>query len=327
MADLGRQVKYGIGRETVYGTGVPAASWINQLSFSLDPVVEYVDNVSAYGTVVKTNNSTPLRQHAEGEFEAKITSERAGYFLLGAFGTIVTTTNPDASNAVYNHTATIKEDIAGQSFTLVRKDSLTTKAYPGARFGEFTVTMELGDYIRYTANIISKVGAATTSTPAYTSETEFLPKHFTVKTASTAAGLGAATAIATIQSFTLTVNPNLEIDWESGNKDPYAISSHGYDLGFEMTLRYGGTTYEDAYLNGTKLALQVNAINTDVTIGTAAKPGLVFTAPSIHITDFSRSEDLDSPVEQSITGVIHYSPADAYALTAVLTNTKTNYTT
>jgi len=325
MADLGRQVKYGLAKETTFGTPVAATTAINQLSFALNPVVEYVDNVSAYGNIVKTNDSDILHQHAEGEFEAKVTSDRTLFFLLGAMGTLVTTANPDASGTVKNHTVDISENINGQSFTITRKDGLTTKQYAGARISDFTMTMELGDYIKYSGNIMAKKAVTTTWTPAFTSETEFTPKDFTVKTASTAAGLSGATAIASVESFTLNINPNLEADWQAGSVDPYAFSSRGFDLTFELTARYDGTVYEDAFTNGTQLALQVAAVNQAVTIGTAAKPGITFTAPSVHITDWSRTEDLDSPVTQSITGTIHYSAADAYALRAVGVNTKASY--
>lgn len=325
MAEIGRQVKYGIAKESTFGTPVAATSWVNQLSFALNPMSEYVDNVSAYGNIVKTNNSTVLRSWSEGSFEAKLTSDRVGLFLLGAFGTINTTTNADASTLVKDHTATINENINGQSFTFHRKDSLTTKQYPGGRINDFTLSMELGDYIKISGNILAQKGASTTGTPAFTAETEFTPKNFNVKTASSAAGLGAAQNISALESFTLHVNPNLELDWQSGSGDPYSISSRGYDLTFEMTTRYLNTTYEDAFTAGTKLALQVSAVNSSVVIGTSANPGLVFTAPSVHITDWSRSEDLDAPITQSMTGTIHYSPADAYALRAVLTNLTASY--
>lgn len=325
MADLGRQIKYGIGKETTPGTAVAATNWINQLSFEFNPRSEYVTNTSAYGVIERTNSASVLRQWAEGNFEAKLTDKTSGLILLGAFGSVATTDNADANAAVKDHTFTINQDIAGQSFTLVRKDSLSTKAFALARFGEWTLNMELGDYIKYTANVLAKIGASTTATPAYTSENEFVPKHLSVKTASTEAGLSGATAISTVESFTLTVNPNLETDWEAGNAAPYGFTSRGYEMNFEMTARYNNTTYEDAYNNGTQLALQVTATNTDVTIGTAANPKLVITAPKINITDWTRSEDVDAPVTQTFTGTIHYSVADAKALTAVLTNTQASY--
>jgi len=324
-ADLGRQVKYGLAKETTFGTGVAPVTTANQLSFTLAPVVEYAQNISAYGNIIKTNNASILHQHAAGDFECKLTSNRSLYFLLGAMGTVVTTSNPDASGVVKTHTVDISENINGQSFTFTRKDGLTTKQYAGGRVSNFSLSMELGDYIKYSGSLLTRKATTTTWTPAYTNETEFTPKDFTVKTATNAAGLAGATAIASLESFTLNINGNLEPDWQAGSVDPYAFSSRGFDLDFEMTVRYDGTVYEDAYTNGTGLALQVNAINQAVTIGTAAKPGLTFTAPFIHITDWTRNEDLDSPVTQTMTGTIHYSQADAYALRAVATNLQASY--
>lgn len=325
MADLGRQVKYGFGKETVFGTQVAATSWHNQLSFELNPMSEYVVNNSAYGTIVKTNEADVLRYWSEGSLESKITTGRTGQLLLGAFGTIVTTSNADPSNVVKNHTADINENINGQSFTLWRKDSLASKAYSGARFGEFSVSMELGDYVKHTAAILAKRGVTSASTPVYTDEPEFVPKYFTVKTGSSVAVATASSAVSSVESFTLTVNPNLEADWQSGSAEPYGFSSRGYDITFEMTRRYIDSTYEDAYNNGTDLAVILAMTNTDATIGTSARPSLTFTAPKFNITDYSRTEDLDAPITETFTGTIHYSIADAYAIRAVLVNTVTSY--
>ncbi len=217
MSDLGRQIKYGIGKETTAGAAVAATNWLNQLSFEFNPRSEYVTNNSAFGVIERTNSSDVLRQWAEGNFEAKLTPDTGGLILLGAFGSVATADNADTNAIVKDHTFTINQNIAGQSFTLVRKDSISTQAYALARFGEWTLNMELGDYIKYTANMLAKKGATTTATPAYTSETEFVPKHMSVKTATTEAGFGAASNISALESFNLTVNPNLEPDWESGN--------------------------------------------------------------------------------------------------------------
>lgn len=317
MADLGRQVKYGLGKEATAGTAVAPTHWLNQLNFELNPQSEYAVNNSAYGVVEKTNEATVLRQWAEGNFEAKLTSDTSGLILLGAFGSVSSAADADLSGTVYNHTFNLNQNINGQSLTLVRKDSLSTLAYALGRFGEWSLSMELGDYVKYTANVLAKKGTATTATAAFTSETEFVPKHMTVK-------VGGST-ISTVESFNLTVNPNLETDWEAGNGAPFGFSSRGFDLSFEMTCRYNDQTLEDAYNNGTNVALEVSAVNTDVTIGTAKNPGLVITAPKCNITDWTRNEELDSPLTQTLTGTIHYSSADARAIRAVLTNTTSSY--
>jgi hypothetical protein len=323
--DLGRQVKYGLGKESTAGTAVAASTWIPQLKFELNPKTDYVNNEASFGVIERYNDSTAIRQWAEGSLEAKLTSESAGHILLGAFGTVANTDNADANAAVIDHTFTINQNTAGQSFTLYRKDSVATNRYAMGRFGKWELNMELDKYVTFKADVLAQKASSTTGTPAYTSETEFVAKHASVKTASTVAGLSGATAIAPLESFTLTVDPNLELDWQAGSTDPFAITSRGYEMEFEMTCRYNDQTYENAYNAGTVLALQVNAVNTDVTIGTSARPGLVFTAPRMIITDWSRNEDLNAPITQSMTGTIHYSVADAYALKAVLTNTTASY--
>lgn len=322
---LGRQVSYGIGKETTPGTPVSATDWLKQLSFELNPMSETSPNTSALGVVEKTNSSTVLRRHTEGSFEAKLTDNTGGLILLGAMGSVSTAPNADGSGLVYDHTFNINQNINGQSFTLVRKDEVGTRRHSLARFGEWSLTMELDNYIRYTAAILAKKAESTTASPAYTEENEFVPKHMNIRSAATAAGLGAASDIATVESFTLTCNPNLEADWQSGSGDPYGFSSRGYDLTFEITKRYVNSTYEDAYNAGTELAWRVTTENTDVTLGTAARPKLVFTAPKVNITDYARSEDVDAPVTETFTGTIHFSVSDAYALRAVLTNLRTSY--
>ena len=325
MAQIGRQVKYGWGKETTANTGVAATHWTNHLSFELTPRSEYLNNESAYGVIERTNESTLLRQWAEGTLEAKLTSDSAGLILLGAFGSVSTGDNADTNPAVKDHTFTINQNVAGQTFSLIRKDDLSTMRYVGARIGEWELSMELDDYVKYTANILARKGASTTATPAYTTETEFVPKHISIKTASSEAGLAGASALTAVESFTLTVNPNLHTNWSAGSADPESFTSDGYEISFEMTARYNDQTFENAYNASTTLALQVAATNTDVTIGAAANPKLVITAPKFNITDWTRSEDLDGPITQTFTGTIHYSVSAAKALTAVLTNTTASY--
>jgi hypothetical protein len=325
MADLGRQVKYGLGKETVYGTPVTATTTLNQLGFELNPKNEYVNNESAYGVLERTNHSTATKSWSEGSLEAKLTSDSFGHILLGTFGTVVSADNPDTNPIVKDHTFTINQNVAGQSYTLYRKDSVSTMRYPGSRFGQCELSFDLDDYVKFTADVLAKKGVSTTFTPAYTDETEFVAKHFSVKTASSVAGLSGATAESALESLTLTINPNIEADYSAGNVEPYSITSRGYEISVEATCRYNNQTYENAFNTGTPLALQVTAKNTDVIIGAAANPGVVFTAPKMIITDWARNEDLDSPVTQTFTGTIHYSPADAYALQAVLTNATASY--
>jgi len=325
MSQLGRQVKYGIGKETTAGTEAAASFWVNQLGFALAPKVTYADNDSAWGVVEKTNDSTITQQWAEGSLNAKLTADASGLILLAAFGSVSSQANADGSGSVYDHTCTINQDITGQTLTFIRKDAISTLAYTLGRIGQWKLDMKLNDYIQFTADVMAKAGTPTTATPAYSEETEFVAKHASVKTASSVANLSSATAQSAVESFTLTVNPNLTTDLEAGSEDPYSFSSQGYDFSFEMECRYNDDTFKDAYTNGTKLAFELDILNSDVTIGTSAHPELKFTAPRLVVTDWAPTEDTGKPMTQKITGTIHYSPSDAYALKAVLTNLTASY--
>lgn len=323
--DIGRLVKYGLGKETVANTAVAASTWISQLGFELNSKAEYVNNEGSFGVLEKTNDSIVLRSWAEGSLEAKLTSLSSGYVLLGAFGSVSSAANPDASTTIKDHTFTINQTVLGQTFTFYRKDSISTTRFAGSRIGKWELNMDLDKYVSFKADIMAGAGSTTTATPAYVVEPEFVAKHCSVKTATTLAGLSGATAYASVQSFTITVDPNLDTNWQAGTSVPESFTSNGYEMKFEMETRYNDQVYENAYKNGTSLALQVTAKNTDVVIGTSANPGLVLTAPKMFITDWSRSEDLDKPITQKMTGTIHYSSSDAYSLKAVLTNNQASY--
>lgn len=317
---LGRQVKYGIGVETTPGTAVTASKWFNQLSFELNPVVTTVNNESSWGNLVKTNSANVVRRHAEGKAEAKLTPDLGGLLLALAFGNSSSTAV--AGNAgVYDHTINLTNDIIGKTATFVKQDDLSTEAYAGGRIGEWALSLDLDGYLKYTASIFAQAGVTAAATPVYTEDVEFVASHFNVKQAATIGAIGAASNLSTVESFSITANANIEADNAAGSKSPRGFSSRGYDLSFEMTTRYADRTFEDAYKNGTSAAFQVTIENDDEVIGTNARGKFVFTAPRVTISEWTReASDLDAPVTQSMTGTIHYSPTDLYALRAVVTN-------
>lgn len=321
MTQLSRQVRYGLGAETTPGTQANASAWFNQLKFELNPVNDIATNSSAWGNLVKTNSSTVVRKHVEGSANAKLTPDLGGLVLAGAMGNVSTVANSDASGLVYDHTINLSNNINGKTFTLYRQGETKTEAFTNGRIGKWELSLDLDDYIQYTADLYANIGTAATTTVVDSEDVEFVASHLNVKQATTISGIGSATNQSLLQSFTVTCDPNIDIDKEAGNKNPAGYTSRGYDLKFEAEAYYNDTTFEDAYNNGTFAAFQVTVLNDDEIIGTAAHPKFVLTAPRVSITDWSRDEGkLDDPVTQKFTGTIHYSPADLYALRAVVTN-------
>jgi len=66
-------------------------------------------------------------------------------------------------------------------------------------------------------------------------------------------------------------------------------------------------------------------LNTDVTIGASANPGLIIDLHRCIINERSRKMGPDDIVEETISFNAHYSVADSKMITAVLTNLKASY--
>jgi hypothetical protein len=326
MGFTGRKVAVGIARETTRGTAVVPAYWINHLSQSIVPRTEKVMNESALGVLSTFNDSTQVYEWAEGSIEAKLSATSGGLVLLGAFGTVNSALNADASEDVYDHTFTLSNSNSPQSLTITRKDDVDNRAYPLGMINNFELNMELGDYIKFTADFLASSGSSSTANVSRIEEVEFKPKYASVKMAANLAGLSGATALATVQSFRITVNRNVERDHEAGSNAPYDISVRGIEVNGEIVLRYENATQRDAYLNDTKRAMEISIVNTDETIGTAANPSLTFTMPKVTLEDWNLDQALDDKVTQTLGFQALYDVSEAEQVEAVLTNLVASYT-
>lgn len=325
MADIiGRQISYGIGKETTRGTAVSAGHWLRHLSADLWTKVDKTLNESANGTNVKYNDSDIARQWAEGTLEGKVQTESFGMVLLGALGTVASVANADASGDVYNHTFSIANSSTPQSLTIVQKSANADRAYALAMVDNLNITAEAGEYVKFNMGVTAKKHASATSTVAYIDETEFTSKHITAKMAANVAGLTGATAI-DVESVSLDVNRNLEPYFAHGSVDVSEINSTTVEITGSITLRWDASTYEDLFYADTKQAFQLVMDNTDVTIGTAANPSITITVPKASIETLDVDQSLDAVVKQTVTFVGLFDTATAKLADVVLTNTTATY--
>lgn len=324
---IGRRVGVGIAKEAARGTAEAAADyWVRHLSLELNPRAEKVMNTSAVGVLDVNSDSAVTAEFAEGSLEGKLGIDSIGLILLNLFGSVSSVVNADVSGSVYDHTFALTQSNQPPSLSLFRSDPVDDRVWPLAMFDNWELTLELGGYVRFSADVIAKSGAAQAATVAYSDETEFVvPKHATVKQANDLAGLSGASAIATVQSLTLAMNRNNERDHQFGQNDPYDITPRGREITAELVLRYDATTQEDLYLADTKQALEIAIADTDTTIGTAANPALTLTAPKVTYNDFSREDSLDDKVTQTISFTLLHDLTAGYSLQGLLTNLITAY--
>lgn len=322
----GRKVSFGIAKEATRGTAETAVDyWLPHLAVNITPRRTKVMNESAVGSLAEFNDSDTFESYSEGTFEGKVEANSFPLLLLNAMGSLSSAENADASGNVYDHTITLSTSNSPQSLTLFKKDGVGTFAYPLSMITTLDVTAELGDFIKYSGSVTAGDETTSSVTPAYSAAIEFKPKHMSVKFATNTAGLGAASALTTVQSMRLTIDKTVERDNQFGQETPYDISVRAVQVNGELVLRHSADTYKDIFKADTKQAMQVSITNTDQTIGTAENPSFVFTLPKVTLEDWTVSDSLSDKIDQTIgfTGLLDV--ATGSILSIVATNLVESY--
>lgn len=323
----GRKVSFGLARESTRGTAEAAADyWLNHMSLGFFPRAEKAMNESALGSLHTQNDSTTMHRWSEGDFELKAGDQSLGALLHAAMGSVSTGDNADANAIVKDHTFTFSQDNSPASYTFFRQDPNVNEAYALGMISSLELNSELGSWLMVSGTAIAKAAESSAATVARISENEFKPKHMGIRLAANVAGLGAATDLATLQSFRVTIDRSVERDHEHGEDEPYDISVRGIEISGEFVVRHGDNTLLDNFLDDDHQAMRISIVNDDVTIGTAANPGLVLTMPKVTFDNWEIDQGLGDKVNQTIGFRALLDTASGAALTAVLTNTVASYT-
>lgn len=322
---LGRRVSVGVGVETERGTAVAPAYWYRHLSLDFGRKTKSIQNESAMGRVEKINDSAIVSQWAEGKLEGKVTDIGVGYLLANIFGNVVSATKA-GDTGVSEHKFSITQTQTPPTLTIARKDPNSDRRHALGTLGDFELTCEAGDWVKVNATILAKMGKDATNTVSFIEENEFTSRNIVVKMATDEAGLDTATPIAA-KSIKLKIDRKAET-YESftGSLDISNIYTGAYELTGEMVLIYDSQDFENKYYSNTAQALSVKIENSQVTIGSSSHPSLEFKAPQVRVSEWSTSNDLDKVVEQTLSFSMELSTTAGKALEAILTNTKTGYT-
>jgi hypothetical protein len=321
MADVsGRKVSYGLAREGTRGVATTPTNWIPLLTFDFQNKSDTIWNESVFGVLNKNSGSELVRDYAEGKLDGKVTDQTFGLLLYAALGTYSSALHA-GETLVKDHTFSQSQVNNPQSLTITRVDGNTDKNYPLAMLKSLEITVVVGEFVKYSADFVSKKGVAGTDTVAYVLENEFKAKYATAKMAPLQAGLGAAQAIP-MKSFKLKIERKVNPYYVFGSNDPNEIFVEDFSTSGEFVLRYTDQTYENFMFNNTVQALQISVVNSAVTIGTASNPSLTFTLPKADASTWKADMKSDGMVEQAIGFMGLFDFVSASEITAVLTNSK-----
>lgn len=324
-AESGRRIAVGIGKETVRGTAVAPTYWLKHLEADFGQKARKEMNESSLNVLDKFSEAEIMEDFGAGKISGKVTDKAFPLLLGAAAGAVpVTTVNADASGTIKDHTITQSQANESLSLTIALKDQQRDERYAMGMLSSLEVAATVGDWVKFNADFFSKKPATITNTVAYVAENEFKAKHIVVKVASTVAGLGGAAAVA-LKDVKFTISRNVNPYYALGSNDPNNIFAQEVEVKGDFTSLFDSITHRDTFINNTYQAMSITMTNTDVVIGTAANPKLVFTFPRVTLSDWGTDQALGSIVEQTLGFQALYSLADGYAWNAVATNAVASY--
>ena len=327
---IGRQIQFGIAKEASRGTAEAAATfWIPWISLALDEKIELAEHNQAYGVLEATSGASIVKKWAEGSVSAPIGDKHFPLLLLSLLGALATTDNADADASVKDHTITVGQSAQHQSLTMFLDDPLAAADYkhPLGVVEEINIKYEVGKMLEYEAKIRSKTGTLVVAglTPASTTENNFLSQHASFKLASNLAGLDAASAL-TVRSMNLKIAQAIQEDGALGDVSPVDYTNGPVTIEGEIEAVWESeSAYKAAVLAGTAKAMRMDLINSDVTIGTAAKPQIRVDLAKVIFSEITKAHNLDDIVMQTLAFKGHYSSSDAKMVSIVVTNDQASY--
>ena len=320
----GRQFNIGIAKETVRGTPVAAAYWLQYETLTIDDEIKVAKNEANMGVIEKGIGQDITSIESKGTINGNITDLSFGLLLKSIMGTDTPTVVETTAN---DHKFTVLQTAQHPSLTVSvyepnSNSGTSGYAYPLSVIDELEMTFEVGKYSKFKANFMGNKGAnLAADTVSYVSENLFRPQDGVFKLATNLAGLGAASAI-NITKAVVTLKQNSEADIVIGNTSPVDRLNKEFEVSGSLELKYFDRSMIDTYLLADLAqAASFTFINAGVTIGASSHPQFVIRLAKVKFESVARKVDLKGIVTQTVKFNAFYSLSDTEMLDITLRNT------
>lgn len=319
---IGALVNVGFTKEAVRGTAETSATfYIPKMSLSVDDVIDQVIDENTIGVIEDSVDGKVVHKASEIEVEGKIGDKSIGLLLYCLFGSKSVSGPTDSA---YTHTFTVAQSAQHQSLTVFQDDPNQDYKYALGMIKKFDINIELKKFAMFKVALRAKAGATATLTPSYSAENSFLPQHGIIKTATTQAGLAAASAI-NLRSVKISFEKNVEDDNSIGSVAPTDILNKQFSAEGELEVVMTDETFKTQMLADTAQALRVQLNNSDVLIGSATTPVLTIDFHSVKYSEFKRNYSNGDIVTASVKFKAFYKIADSKMITCTLANAQASY--
>jgi hypothetical protein len=322
---IGRLIQVGLAKEGTRGTAESSATyWTPWSDLTLDEAKEFATDTQAYGIIEDSVNMTETKRYAKGSLQGNIGDETFGLILYSMFGSLATA----GSGAPYTHTFTVGESAQHQSMTFFMHDPLAAQDYTYANgvIGKLEINAALKQFINYNATIMALSGATADSfSPSTTAENRFVPQYLTATFADSISGLGDGTVVA-LKSVKLTINSSVESQDVLGSLDPADFLNQEFSVeGTLEAIWKGESDFKTAFMGPTPQAIELDFLNSDVTIGDSSHPELKITIAKATYQELGLAHKVKDLQYQTLKFKGVYSVSDTSMLKAVLTNSVASY--
>ena len=319
---LGRRASVGIGKESSRGTAVAATYWVPWRELDFQDQYEVIMNDSARGIIEAHDGAALVKEWGEGSVSAKVKDDHVGLLFLSLMGSVSSAT-AGGETIVYDHTFSVQQSAQHQSLTISLKDDVRDVRFANAVVSSLELTAELGEYVMYTAEFLSKKSASATNTVAQGSETDFVPQNLAVVTASNKAGLGAGTSV-TLKNLQLTISSNAETDDVLGSTDPSDVLNKEFMVEGSFEMNYEDNTFKDYVSAETDRAIRISLTGTE-TIGVGSNPTIQIDLAKCRFISWEPSIGLNDIATQTVEFQALYDTTEAEMIELVLTNAVASY--
>jgi hypothetical protein len=320
---IGRVISFGICKEATRGTSPSTASyWVPYADASPESKIENVKDVQAYGIIEDHVNETRVKNWMQGDFSAYVRDTHFGLILKSLFGSEAVATHAGES-IVYDHTFTVGESAQHPSLSFYKHDPLAAQDYTYANgvIDKLDLDYSLKKYIQYKASIMAQAGVqVSTLTPSTTAENYFVPQYLSAGFASSLSGLSSPTVVA-LKSMKLSIDQSVESQDVLGSLSPADFLNKDFKISgtFEAIWK-GEADFFANYIANTYQAMQLKAVNSDVTIGSTSHPTLTIQLAKCWFEEVTKPIKIDDLVYQTVKFSAAYSTGDTQMGNAVLTN-------
>jgi len=329
--EIGRLSAIGFGIECSTGRGTARAAqyFYPVLDRSFGPKANKVINNSSRGRIEDADEAGIAEIWSEGTIEAKVLANGIGYIFKSLFGTIVSSSGGSAT--AFSHLCTVAQSSQHTSLTVGIDGPVADEQFTNSMVGNFELTAEVGEFIKFTADFLGTQGTTGTVTPAYTDDYEFTGKDVVLKFATSATGLTttgfAGSTAVPLKTITLTINPNIEREQAVGSTSPTDILNKSFSVEAEFELLYSSDTYKDLHESNDNQAMLLTISDSLAEISTGINPSINFLLGKVQVIERDVSYPNDDFVSETVKVKGLYYSDDAKMITSTIVNSQATYTT